>query len=376
MSAFRFGKRHLIWSFCLITLMTLVSAGMNYVSYANFKDHPMGFPDVLLKQVIWWYPWMLVVPLIVLFAQRFPLDRHTWERSLLMHVPASVLFSLAHLTLFLTMCWVIGGKMWTEVSGDKSYSETIWIYWTSPTKVNFHLRVLIYIAIVMFSHAMDYYRRFENRELEASRLEAQLATAQLHALEMQLHPHFLFNTLNSISALLHRDVGAADEMLQKLIRFLHLTLQNSGVQEVTLRRELEFLKYYLEIEQVRFQDRLVVDVNVESDTLDAKVPNLIMQPIVENAIRHGIAPRAAAGRIEIRANRENGRVQLKVRDNGPGLPSRESAREGIGLSNTRMRLQQVYGERFSFDLKNAPGGGVEVTLNLPYERELHPRFGA
>jgi LytS/YehU family sensor histidine kinase len=205
--------------------------------------------------------------------------------------------------------------------------------------------------------------------LELSRLEKQLADAQLQALKMQLHPHFLFNTLNSVSALMYKDTDAAEEMVQKLTNFLHMTLESSGSQEVTLKKELDFLNYYLQIEQIRFQDRLAVNMKIDPGTLDARVPNLIMQPIVENAIRHGVATRAAQGRIEIHAKRNNGLIQLQVKDNGPGLENGNTEiREGVGLSNTRLRLQQIYGDAYRFDLTNAPEGGVIATVELPYQR--------
>src|SRR4029079_2186861 len=176
----------------------------------------------------------------------------------------------------------------------------------------------------------------------------------LQALKMQLHPHFLFNTLNSISALLDEDVDAADQMLARLGDLLRMTLENSGAQEITLQEELEFLRCYLEIEQVRFNDRLTVDMKIEPATLDAQVPNLILQPIVENAIKHGIVSRIAPGRIEISAIRYGGSLKLQVRDNGPGLHPGEASsgrvKEGLGLANTRARLEQRYRHDHRFEM--------------------------
>ena len=193
--------------------------------------------------------------------------------------------------------------------------------------------------------------------------------AQLEALKMQLHPHFLFNTLHSISALVHRDPEAADKMIARLGDFLRLTLENSGAAEVSLQKELEFLTCYLEIERVRFQDRLTTSLEVEPGALDTPVPNLILQPIVENALRHGVAQSKAPGRIEISAKRENGSLRIGVRDNGPGLvgvtASREGFREGVGLSNARARLEQLYGPSHRLELANAPEGGLLVTLVIP-----------
>jgi len=206
-------------------------------------------------------------------------------------------------------------------------------------------------------------------------LEAQLVQAQLQALKMQLHPHFLFNTLNSISALLHHDPELADRMIARLGDFLRLTLDNSGAQEVTLQKELEFLKCYLEIERVRFQDRLTVSYDVAPETLEAMVPNLVWQPIVENAIRHAIAPRAGKGQIEVRAQRTGAKLQLQVQDDGPGLPTNQnsngSSSKGVGLANTRERLRQLYGSNHRFELANGSGRGLVVTLEIPFNPSVN-----
>ena len=192
--------------------------------------------------------------------------------------------------------------------------------------------------------------------------------AQLHALKMQLHPHFLFNTLNSISELMHEDQEAAERMLKRLEDFLRLTFQNSDIQEISLEKELEFLRNYLEIQQVRFQNRLKVDLKIDPAAMKDSVPNLILQPIVENAIRHGIAPRLGPGKIEIRASHDNGQLLLQVEDDGPGLPGGEY-REGLGITNTRMRLEQLYGKQCRFQMTNNSYGGLLVTLQIPVHHE-------
>ena len=202
----------------------------------------------------------------------------------------------------------------------------------------------------------------------ASRLEAQLARAQLQVLRMQLHPHFLFNTLNTISALVHKDVRAADRMLALLGDLLRDSFEKLGAQEVALKQELNFLERYLEIEKARFQDRLIVRTEIASETLDALVPNLILQPLVENAIRHGISRRSGTGSIEVRAWREDGMLAVRIRDDGPGLPSEAvmASRGGVGLANSQARLEQLYGRAHRFDLTNRPEGGLDVTLAIPF----------
>jgi LytS/YehU family sensor histidine kinase len=185
---------------------------------------------------------------------------------------------------------------------------------------------------------------------------------------MQLNPHFLFNSLHSVSALMHRDVELADRMLTQLGDLLRAALANSNTQEVPLRQELDFLLRYLEIEQTRFGDRLAVTMEIAPETLDAWVPNLILQPLVENAIRHGIEPHAKPGRIELRAHRQDGVLALEVCDTGPGLRG-APATEGIGLSNTRARLRELYGAAHHFQLQDGSDGGLRVRLSIPFRRQ-------
>jgi sensor histidine kinase YesM len=175
--------------------------------------------------------------------------------------------------------------------------------------------------------------------------------------------------LHSISSLVHKDPEAADRMISRLGDFLRMTLDNTSAQEVNLRQELEFLRCYLEIERIRFQDRLTTDMEIDPRALDTPVPNLILQPIVENAIRHGIAPRSTPGRIEIEAKQKNGTLRIEVRDNGPGLPRNLSPdnlfRKGLGLANTKARLEQLYGGEYRLELSERPGGGLAVTMEIP-----------
>jgi len=200
----------------------------------------------------------------------------------------------------------------------------------------------------------------------AAELEKGLAQAKLQALQMQLNPHFLFNTLHSISSLMHKDIEAADKMITRLSDLLRAALEGAGTQEVSLRQELKLLELYLAIEKIRFGNRLTVKLDVAADVLEAQVPNLILQPLVENAIRHGIEPRARPGRIELQAHRQNGVLAVVLSDDGTGLGQNGAIREGIGLSNTRARLRELYGSAHRFELASGPQGGVRVELNIPY----------
>jgi LytS/YehU family sensor histidine kinase len=224
---------------------------------------------------------------------------------------------------------------------------------------------------VLVDHAWGYSLKYRERELHASQLAAQLAQAELQALRMQLHPHFLFNTLHTVSALMHKDVELADDMLSRLGDLLRRTLDTAQAQEVPLQQELEFIQTYLEIEQARLGSRLHVRFETEPETLDVLVPNLILQPLVENAVRHGIAPRLEGGRLVVRARRESDRLELEVEDDGPGLPAdfADRPREGLGLANTRARLAALYGPAHQFELASVPPRGLRVVLRLPFREQ-------
>jgi LytS/YehU family sensor histidine kinase len=256
---------------------------------------------------------------------------------------------------------------WPAASKPTSWTTLV----TRTFFQNFDYEMMAYWAIVGACHAVTYYRESQERALTASRLDTQLAEAQLQALQRQLHPHFLFNTLNAISALMHRDVEAADQMLSRLSDLLRMALDQRTQQEIPLKDELEFLQKYLEIEQARFGDRLSVDYAVDPETLDAQVPNLILQPLVENSIRHAVAVRIEPGQIGVRARREGDRLELSVRDNGPGMPPGRLAApaRGVGLSNTRSRLERLYGAAQHLTFSEPPGGGLVVTVSLPFRAD-------
>jgi two-component system LytT family sensor kinase len=325
----------------------------------------MPFTDSLYVQMTWSYLWALATPFVLWSAARLSIERNNWLRSSLLHVPLSILLSVFITALGHIVLWLYWGYPVGKPFSFASMSRFV--------VANFSEGIGIYMLIALTSYSFDYYRRYREGQLRTLQLEAQLSQAQLQALKMQLHPHFLFNTLHSISALLNKDVDSARKMITRLGDFLRLTLENSGSQEVTLQQEMEFLSCYLEIERIRFQNRLVTRLDVPSQTLLAKVPNLILQPIVENAIRHGIAPRSTPGLIEIEAKQLNGALRIQVRDNGPGLPQHRTSenllKKGLGLANTETRLERLYGADHLFDLSNNPAGGLIVTLELPFHTD-------
>lgn len=232
--------------------------------------------------------------------------------------------------------------------------------------------LLLAVAGAIATYATAWYERlltsYHVQARARERLEARLARAQLEALELQLHPHFLFNTLNAITALIAQEPRSAERIVNGLSELLRFSLSRAGEQEVTLERELDLLGRYIEIQEVRFPDRLQVDVDVESDSMVALVPSMILQPLVENAIRHGIGPRAAGGHVEVRAAREGDILRLTVRDDGLGAAAKAASegRSGVGLANTRARLQHLYGERQEMHAGPIPAGGYLVTIDIPF----------
>src|ERR1044072_1276244 len=312
-----------LWVLVLL-VWTLVglSFTLNYYFFAGhyvaiFKQQPT-LAGMLIWELPYWFLWAALAPLIFRIAWRFPVERDPWFRNSLIHIVACLLLSFIHRAIYLIVGWLL------HVAVYQQFSSIPQLY-QSDILFNLPTGFMSYGTFMLISQVVDYYRRYQKEELRASHLKTELAQAQLQALKMQLQPHFLFNTLNSISALLDEDVEAADDMLARLGDFLRLTLENPGAQTVALQEELEFLRCYLEIERVRFHDRLTIPLDIEPETLDAMVPNLILQPIAENAIRHGIISRISPGRIEIRARRSDDTLRLQVKDNGPGLASHQDS---------------------------------------------------
>ena len=358
-----FGRRPrwLRWFlfFCVWTLLGSSFALSTYLGALQDGVH-ISWKRALSGYLADFYLWGMLSPLIFMLARRFEL-RHHFPRNLLIHILASILLSGLVLSAASPLVWYLGYVNLTR-------NPTLFTLWRNNafSIYYFHQGLTIYWTTLVVAHALYYYRNVREAEARTGQLATQLAQAQLQALKMQIHPHFLFNTLNSIAALLHKDVEAADRMIARLGDFLRLTLKRSDAQTVDFEQELEFLKCYLDIEHIRFQDRLTVEMDIDPQTLELMVPNLILQPIVENAVRHGVARQTDSGHITIRAHQQSNRLIMQVEDNGPGLKMNPNGGlSGIGLSNTRARLEQFYGEDFSLQMANSTGRGATVTLNVP-----------
>src|SRR4051812_4451644 len=338
------------------TLVSIIFAGISYAAAVGENNKEFGFVSALRLNLVQFYIWAILSPVVFRFSRRFPVElRPLNVRNLLLYFPALISFAGIHQVIHLAVLWSITPR-WRQ-----QYPALIDCY-RAYFAFGFYIDLIIASLIVVAVHALLYYQNFQASELAQSSLKTQLAQAQLRALKMQLHPHFLFNTLHSISSLVLEDPPKANSMIARLGDFLRLTLENSEQQLVSLKEEAEFLRCYLEIEQVRFGDRLTVAFELEPQTLSAQVPHLILQPVVENAIQHAIAPRAARGHINIQAKRLNSSLRLQVKDNGPGITSNSDlpGTERVGLRNVRARLRQIYGSDFRFELVNARGEGLTV----------------
>jgi two-component system LytT family sensor kinase len=353
--------------FGVATLLGCFSAFQASQVVRLFYERSTPFGLLLGLNLSYWWAWALLTPLVLWMARRFPFERGAWRKSLPIHLVAVLVITFLHVVMADASRYLLVTTFWepeSEMAG----------WWTRIARnffMSFDWEMATYWAIIGFYYAATYHRQAQDRTLKASRLETQLAEAQLQALQRQLHPHFLFNTLNAISALMHRDVEAADQMLSRLSDLLRIALDQPGAQEITLKEELEFLQKYLEIEQTRFGDRLSVSFDIDPITLDARVPNLLLQPLVENSVRHAVAVRIEPGFIAVKARREDGRLQLAVQDNGPGLPKGRLATpgKGVGLANTRSRLEHLYGSDQRLAFSEPAGGGLIVSVAIPFHAD-------
>jgi hypothetical protein len=338
------------------TGLGILFGSRTYLLYNAYPDNSISLGAAMLPSLTDWYLWALLLPAVVWTARRFPVEAATWRRAVAAHVMFGVVVAVAKYAIDVGA----GGVLpWMPGRG---FTRTAFLF-------DFYPNVLTYAVLVVAVHAVEYGRRVRDRDLRASQLEATLAQVQLQVLRMQLQPHFLFNTLNAVTALMHRDVDAAERMLVRLSDLLRLTIEKIGVQDVSVREELEFLRSYLEIEETRFPDRLTVSLQVDPEALDARVPHLILQPLVENSIRHGVEQRSTPGCIHVSATRRNGVLELSVQDEGPGLPEGWVAAEcdGLGLANVRERLERLYGADHRLELVNRPEGGVLARMSLPFD---------
>ncbi len=348
-----------LWAALILGWWTLngFASASQYHLYRGLGGEPITWSHALLTSMASAYLWIPITIFALWSSWRFPLDRDHWPRRLPLHIGAA-----AGVVVFRAGAVVV-------------FNDWIGWYITLPpfTRVlaaNFATNAFFYWMLVGAAHAVHYAGAYRRRERDAEQLRTELVRAELDALRARLQPHFLFNALNTISSLIGRRPEAAERMVARLGDLLRHSLDRDGAQEVELRDELKLAASYLAIEEARFEDRLHVHWDVDAGTLPARVPPLILQPLVENAVRHGIAPRSAPGRIHISATRVEDSLHLVVRDDGVGMPDPLHAVAhsggGVGLRSTRTRLQRLYGEHHTFRIGHATGGGVVVEITLPF----------
>ena len=330
--------------------------GLFFATKSGIQGEPARASQVFERSMVQWYLWGLLAALIVRIDRRLPAAPEALFKRVLWHIPLG--FAVVFLQILGTI--VAGGILRGQGFSLGAFETAL----ASAAKGGLHWQLLVYWLIVGVYYAYDYHARLQERQVQNAELERMLAQARLRNLRSQLHPHFLFNALNAISSHVERDPRTARRMIEQLGELLRLSLDHAEDQEISLDDEIAFVERYLGIQKARFEDRLDIQFDVAPDTRRALAPTFLLQPLVENAVQHGIAQRSAPGSIQVKAWRDNGALRLRVTDDGPGLP--EGWREGVGLANTRERLHRLYGDSGSFQIAGEAGSGVQVEVALPY----------
>jgi two-component system, LytTR family, sensor kinase len=336
------------------TLLALMSASQTAM-FLVYRGHEVQWGPLLVRVLADWYTCAIFIPGFVWLARRWPLDvEGLWRRHLPIHIGASLVAVILKYAIYLPVLrWVAPGE-------GRSYPALL--------AGNALTELIIFWAIIAVIFAVEFYRRSRDREALALQLSGRLTLAQLDALRGQLRPHFLFNTLNAIATLIHRDVNAADAMIARLAALLRASLQHEATHEVPLDVELSLARDYVGIMEARYGPRVSVSWRIGEGLGDALVPAFVLQPLIENAFEHGVARASGAATVSIVVAPEDGSLVLRVRDSGPGV-SDAADQESVGLGNTRRRLEQLYGPRHSLRLASAPGRGTEAIVTLPLHRE-------
>ena len=304
----------------------------------------------------------ILTPTVLWICRRLPMNAANWPWVTAIYLCSAIAIGVINASLRLPFHHFV----YPHEPGVP-YRELLPGYWLA----NGFQDIWTFTLIAFIYNCWDFYRKYVERQVRASVLEAQLAQSQLEMLKRQLRPHFLFNTLHTIAELMHQDVEAADTMVVRLSDLLRMSIENVGAQEVRLSLELEFLQGYLDIEKTRYRDRLQIHYDVDPETLDARTPSMLLQPLAENAIKHGIMKKAGAGSITVKACRRGAELYLSMRDSGSGSNGTPSgSKSGIGLSATRARLQCLYGDAHKLEIVHPQGGGYEVRITLPFDNQL------
>jgi two-component system, LytTR family, sensor kinase len=351
-------------NFQWLLILALGALVVFFVSALTFYlgiNEPENVSEDLTEIVPFWTFWAIHAPLIFILSRRFSFERTRLIKSLLVYLSVGTAWAMVVQGLPLILLLIL--RNLTSYNFEQLYRTDY--HWLPILFLN----VVVYWVILSSSLIFVYYERYQNEMLKASKLDAQLSNARLQALKMQLHPHFLFNTLHSITALILKNENRdAVKMVNRLSELLRLTLDNIETQVLTLEDEIEFTRRYLEIERIRFHDRLTVEWEVDPQALKAQVPNLILQPLVENAMRHAVDSNSGTSRIQIAAHLRNDQVVMEVRDDGKDSEkiSGQNGAAGLGLKNTRERLSELYGEGYSFSLSRRENEWTRAQIVIPF----------
>ena len=356
-------KRKLLIVLAILAAMTVVAqlTSMQMANQACFLGYPQArWQQFLPFNLLFFYLWGALLPLVFFLCGRLQCYVYRRQFHLLLHALSGFILSLAHMALLYFIATRVVKFSLDPLGTVITFRGFVsrWIY----------SEMITYLALAALLHLILIYRHYRQQDLRTSRLETELAQAQLQALKMQIHPHFLFNTLNTISSYVYKDQDLAVSMISRLSELLRLTLETGEETEISLGDELAITEKYLAIEQIRFAERLKVSLEIDPQASDQRVPALILQPLVENAVRHGISPQIEGGTIAICARMEKTKLVIEVLNDGQGLrsPCQENG-TGIGLKNIRSRLRQRYGEAASLVLSPAESGGCRATLTLPLD---------
>lgn len=367
------NNTHRIWLSVGFTIIAILSASV-WLLLTGGSLSVNALIRLYIPEIIFWNVWILVAPMIFWVARRYSFSISPVSWKWVVHIPIALLFIVGTFVLylvFLSLLFLLSSFVGLTEQG--MLMNEIQSRVRGLIGIGIPLGAMLYGLLVVLSHVQNYYQRLRDEEHRSTALKGQLAQAELQALRMQLHPHFLFNSLNTISATLQTDTKAADKMLAELGDFLRITLENADRTHVSLREEVEFVKKYLEIEQHRFEDRLGIQYDIAASVEEASVPYLILQPLVENAIKHGVGQTLGASRIKISAYEEEGLVCIDVFNSGSQLDGALAEPPlGVGLSNTRSRLHQLYGDDGTLRMQNVEAGGVQVRLQLPLSINQSP----
>jgi two-component system, LytTR family, sensor kinase len=367
--AARFNRLKWAILFAFWTFFSFLYANQIYFEMLHNPKMHHSWWRIAFWQLAAWYAWGALTPIILSLGKRFPFEGRAWYRDLFIHLIAGLVLAAVHIAAATSL------RMLIEPFDVWSDTRPFWNQFQSELSGFFLFDFFVYWAILGVGYAFDYRERYRERESAAAKLKVQLAQAQLESLKMQLHPHFLFNTLHTIANLVRSNQGQqAVNMIAGLSDLLRRALDSAAEQEVKLGEEIKFIELYLAIQKVRFSDRLTVRMDVSKNTLEALVPNLILQPLVENAVRHGISLNESAGEIVISTRSSDGMLHIEVSDDGAGLQSgwRMEESEGIGLANTKERLKHLYGADHRFEVRNGRMGGVAVSISIPFRLGFHP----